>query len=905
MDDSVTYNTLKEKLILMDKNSRVWSGSYLKLVQNSIKNDPNGPAPMDVDSINYVGSKGQQKGKQKGKGKKGGWFPFGYGGKSAGKSTKGKGKQKGKGKKGKKGKSKAFGGGKGKGGQDRNACRVCGQQGHWGNECPNKAQTVTNVTAPSVVESEIASSAGGKARAAGSGSSVASTATTGTRPQVRQVRMYHVATPRDELSTPVMYDIKSDGGDSWLYDDQYQVNVVSFVLDEGDSEAEEMQPGQLDRTAPWYMDITARRYIVGGELPEMDETLRICAVQEVNQKSLIVWDSGADISILPQNMAACGRRGFPGKAVLQDARGRLRTFGKKVAQVECEGVHETVPIEDEFVIASVQTPLISLGRLLQRGWSMVPGDGEAGVHLQAPDKECQIPLCFKKNSLAVLGVIRRVSHEPGQLQGGEGSIQRRDDDEVLVVQTVVKLHDKFWDNYGYRAWKTTPEGNPVKFSYETKHYVDGQLIWNLNWWPLRSTLIRKPDDTWELVEHCNQYYTGEPDGEIIECQGVETQTLTVLHRRKEPLNFFGSVVGEQTVTAGGALADSDDFQFTDEPTVPFELHPSNEVHVEEVDQMDIGGDWDGPMPWFENKETLVVNGNELNEQSSLASLREAAEFLGLGRGGSKYTLWTRLNQEVQKIEQRDMFVVANRLFKEQNRHKGLIAIRAPRQPSKEEKELHELTHVPYRDWCDFCVACKGKSDVQRQLDKSEEGRRSIPGIQYWTTPLGDLSRKDGQEDLVVVLVGVDAETRMVLSVPVESKGADLRGQAEHVVRFSLSLNHYGNTEIIGGSEPTMKSLLTYIKSIRHGLGLETTITKSMKKGQTGRVERAIATLRKQASTLMEMAEDRCCLNLEGSHPLWYWAYLHAAWLLNRFGVHSALDSTPFEMAVLWEACVLW
>lgn len=365
-----------------------------------------------------------------------------------------------------------------------------------------------------------------------------------------------------------------------------------------------------------------------------------------------------------------------------------------------------------------------------------------------------------------------------------------------------------------------------------------------------------------------QYYTGEPDAEIVECQGVETQTLTILHRKKEPLSFFGTVTGEQTVTAGGALADSQDFQFSEEPMVPVELDPGHELHPDEADQVDAGGEWDGPMPWFENNETLVVNGQELSVKNSLASLREAAEFLGLGRGGSKNTLWTRLNQEIQKIEHREMFIVANRLFKEQNRHKGLVAVRAPRQPSKEEQELHELTHVPYRDWCDFCVACKGKSDAQRQLDKSEEGRRSVPGIQLDYAFGRSEQKGQGQDELVVVLVGVDAETRMVLAVPVESKGSDLRGQAESVVRFTLSLNHYGNTELIGVSEPTMKSLLTYVKSIRHSLGLETTITHSMKKGQTGRVERAIATLRKQASTIMEMAESRCLLHLDGNHPLW-------------------------------------
>lgn len=36
------------------------------------------------------------------------------------------------------------------------------------------------------------------------------------------------------------------------------------------------------------------------------------------------------------------------------------TYGKKLAQIECEGEEETVIIEDDCVVASVQCPLISL-----------------------------------------------------------------------------------------------------------------------------------------------------------------------------------------------------------------------------------------------------------------------------------------------------------------------------------------------------------------------------------------------------------------------------------------------------------------------------------------------------------------------------------------------------------------
>ena len=62
-------------------------------------------------------------------------------------------------------------------------------------------------------------------------------------------------------------------------------------------------------------------------------------------------------------------------------------------------------------------------------------------------------------------------------------------------------------------------------------------------------------------------------------------------------------------------------------------------------------------------------------------MKKPSSLLGLGREG-------------HKVEPRDMSIAANRLFKEQNRHKGLVAVRAPRQPSQEERELRGLTRIP-------------------------------------------------------------------------------------------------------------------------------------------------------------------------------------------------------------------
>ena len=78
-------------------------------------------------------------------------------------------------------------------------------------------------------------------------------------------------------------------------------------------------------------------------------------------------------------------------------------------------------IEDDFVVASVQSPLISLGRLLHKGWTLTPSNAEAGVNLVAPDRACEVPLCFKKNSLALYAHIRVVNLVDGKMDGNHPS----------------------------------------------------------------------------------------------------------------------------------------------------------------------------------------------------------------------------------------------------------------------------------------------------------------------------------------------------------------------------------------------------------------------------------------------------------------------------------------------------
>ena len=64
-------------------------------------------------------------------------------------------------------------------------------------------------------------------------------------------------------NSPMLFDLKSECGESWIYDDNYQVNTVHFVL--GDESDFERSPCQLDRTARWLQDVKVVRYAIQEE----------------------------------------------------------------------------------------------------------------------------------------------------------------------------------------------------------------------------------------------------------------------------------------------------------------------------------------------------------------------------------------------------------------------------------------------------------------------------------------------------------------------------------------------------------------------------------------------------------------------------------------------------------------
>ena len=825
MDETYTYGKLKEKLILLDKNTKSWSGdSFLKSLQTiqnpatSSSTTSQGPVPMEVDQVSYgYKGKGKNKGKS-GKGKKGGWFGIPYG-KSYG---KGKSKSKHKGKKGKsKNKGKQSSKGKGYGNGNNSTCRLCGQQGHWGNECPNRnnVSQVNDQSGAAQGQSGDAASVGGTTstrRTSVGSASTTSQSTTSRASNVRRVKLYSIATP--PISGPEIYELESnEDGEEW-----YSTCMVRSV----DYEVFNMAVGDEAEGEEWKSDPLYGWY---GNISHDFDKVKISADDDVDwyhvravplqDAQLIVLDSGADISLLPKSMCEKGTSRRLGKTVLQDAQGsRLETFGKRSAQLECESCSEDlVVIEDDFIVASVQAPLISLGRLLHKGWSLQPSsEAEAGVCLITPDRCCQVPLCFKKNSLALHAHVRMVNmveeNFPTSLpltsieEHDEPILDENEDEEMMVIQTIMEPSQELLARIFRRGWAHTEAGNPFIVMPASTTFLDPSLLFPVSSWPRRSTLVQLGDFRWEVIEHCVLYSTKENiSGEIEECKGNPTMVMTILHSKEEALDNFGEVASEDVVSAGGRTLDSSSFTFSAEPSVPPELQEG--MKPEELEQLDQGRGLFKELEkfeWtFENKDTLMVGSTMIKKDSSIALMRAGAEYLGISKSGSKETPWTRLNQSVQKFEHQRLFQDANKLYREEMEFKGMKPQAQPRSPSDQERMLHEHTHLPFRSWCDFCVSCKSKMDAQRPVDDVPEGRREGPSMQidycYGKIAPGDPA--------VTVLVGLDCQTKMLTAMPVETKGSNLRGQAEHITRFSLMMNHLDKLELVADSEPT------YVKSL--------------------------------------------------------------------------------------------
>ena len=394
------HTTYRESILVYERTAQVWDPArVMQQFSGDGGGNADGPVSMEVDQIGQVqqNNKGFNKGgwSHKGKGKdKGGkgkgssfWWSAYSGGYSGGgrgqyKGGKSKGKSK---QKGKKGKSKKGSKGKGKT-VDPDACRICGNKGHWGNECPNRS---TNQVRQA---QDTTSDAGASTSSTATGSRISSnfspstglTSNAPSRTVVRQVRCFNIGTPPTTI--PEYYDVGSDD-ETDFYGSVRMVQDGAYIGYGGADSFGFVHPGNN----------------------------RASAVQS----EVVVLDSGADVSLLPVRFCN-GSEDVSVRTHLEDAQGgRIFTQGMRRAAVDMKAQDGSyVRLEDSFVMAEVNNILLSLGRMTKQGWwlsSETDAAGQRQMLLMPPDGGCGVCVGYKRNSLAIFGQISAVGVFPDDM----------------------------------------------------------------------------------------------------------------------------------------------------------------------------------------------------------------------------------------------------------------------------------------------------------------------------------------------------------------------------------------------------------------------------------------------------------------------------------------------------------
>ena len=122
----------------------------------------------------------------------------------------------------------------------------------------------------------------------------------------------------------------------------------------------------------------------------------------------IILDSGADGSALPLAYGHLGHQASTsGDMYFVDAQGEpIDVRNRRTATIICNGIS----LEEDFIVASVTSPLVSLGRLMRMGWHLTTD--EHGMNLVRGSDRIAVGL--KRNSLCIRGAIRVLQRPEGQ-----------------------------------------------------------------------------------------------------------------------------------------------------------------------------------------------------------------------------------------------------------------------------------------------------------------------------------------------------------------------------------------------------------------------------------------------------------------------------------------------------------
>ena len=181
-------------------------------------------------------------------------------------------------------------------------------------------------------------------------------------------------------------------------------------------------------------------------------------------------------------------------------------------------------------------------------------------------------------------------------------------------------------------------------------------------------------------------------------------------------------------------------------------------------------------------------------------------------------------------------------------------------------------------------------------NRGERSQRSDHSVISWD--IGYCSRRDDEGDKLCVLFVRDSFTGLLGAIPTVQKGGRyLSSMTTEIVRFIVQIGH-ASVGLRCDAEPSTLTLLQAVSKTCQGLNIKThkepTLLETIKLMVVQRSRCGL--LRSHASVLIGQIEEACGCKSQTvgcNHPLYAWALLHSAWVLNRFKVRTGM--TPFEI----------
>ena len=341
----------------------------------------------------------------------------------------------------------------------------------------------------------------------------------------------------------------------------------------------------------------------------------------------IILDSGADGSALPLEYAEAGVAMTPDdKLRFVDAQGSpLSISSTRLATVD----FGDFALKEEFIVASITSPLLSLGKLMKHGWNLQKLGNE--LHLVKGNKS--VPVSFKRNSLCISGNIRMLGSSTDMHMRAvqlKESLQR-------VRTTWTKLTN---DCFAIKTYKP--------MCVDVTLAPASSLLW------YRTTLVKR-HGKWQLHQHnlfvtegclAKSLTTTLPDPNSVQEVITIGHTCECTHEQlgfavvDEPLDLLGPLLG-----SGTGSSSSQPMVVVDQPAVE-----QKDDDMEAVAQPPVTGPapaaFEAPIAPDEpaqpddvaaGPEEIVLDGTRIDSSSSLTVLKAACSSLGVSTHGSRAT----------------------------------------------------------------------------------------------------------------------------------------------------------------------------------------------------------------------------------------------------------------------------